>query len=115
MSSDLHMRVERRDDRVAIFVAGIVDFVTVPALRRELDSAFAGDACRVEIPFGTIDLMDSSGLSALIRAHKLAAVTGKELVLNGDGEVVKRLLRRTSLDRLIKITPESDSDGHLAA
>jgi anti-sigma B factor antagonist len=115
MSSDLQMRVERRNDRIAIFIAGVVDFVNVPAFRRALDAAFAGDVGRVEIHFGKIDLMDSSGLSALIHAHKLAAASGKDLVLRGNGDVVKRLLQRTSLDRLIKITPEDDGDEHLAA
>lgn len=114
MNSDLQMRIERKADTVAIYVAGIVDFTTAPSLRHEVDAAFAGDAQRIEVHFGKMELMDSSGLSVLIHAHKLAAASAKQLRLSGDGDVVRRLLRRTSLDRLIKLAPEEGTE-HLAA
>jgi anti-sigma B factor antagonist len=114
VNNDLQMRVERTADTVAIYVAGVVDFTTAPLLRHEVDAAFAGNTQRIELHFGKIELMDSSGLSVLIHAHKLAAASTKQLALSGDGDVVRRLLRRTSLDRLIKLAPEEGTE-HLAA
>jgi anti-sigma B factor antagonist len=107
--AELLHSVERHGDTAVIYVAGVVDFATAPLLRRDIDDCAAGDATRVELHLGHIDLMDSSGLGTLIHAYKLLGARGKDLVFLGSGPVVARLLERTSLDRLIKIVPETES------
>ncbi|MGO8685218.1 MAG: STAS domain-containing protein [Thermoleophilia bacterium] len=106
---ELHHSVERHGDTAVIYVTGVVDFATAPLLRRDIDDCAAGDATRVELHLGHIELMDSSGLGTLIHAYKLFGARGKELVFLGSGPVVTRLLERTSLDRFIKIVPETES------
>lgn len=108
VTADLKHVIERRGDTVAIYISGVVDFATAPLLRSDIDSCAESDAAKVELHFGAIDLMDSSGLSALIHAYKTMREHGKDLAFVGREEVVARLLERTSLDRVIKIEPESD-------
>ena len=108
MNVDLRHIVERHGSVAAIYLAGVVDYSTAPLLRRDIDECAGGDAGRVELHLGGVELMDSSGLGALIHAYKLVPARGKELVFLSDRGVVSRLLERTSLDRVIKIVPETD-------
>jgi len=108
MAADLRHIVERRGNTAAIYVAGVIDYSTAPLLRRDIDNCVTGDAARVELHLGRIELMDSSGLGVLIHAYKIMRTCGKDLVFLGNCKVVSRLLERTSLDRVIKIVPETD-------
>jgi anti-anti-sigma factor len=108
MNVDLRHVVERHGSVAAIYLAGVVDYSTAPLLRRDIEECAAGDAARVELHLGGIELMDSSGLGALIHAYKLVPSCGKELVFLGNCGVVSRMLECTSLDRVIKIVPETN-------
>ena len=108
MNVDLRHIVERHGNVAAIYLAGVIDYSTAPLLRRDIDECIASDANRVELHLGNIELIDSSGLGALIHAYKFVQARGKELVFLGGCGVVSRLLERTSLDRVIKIAPETD-------
>ena len=102
---DLRLAVATHDDVAAITVEGNLDFSTSAALRDAVDRCADSTAHHVELRFGHIGLMDSSGLGALVYAHKLLHQRGKDFVLLGDDAVVKRLLKRTSLDRVFRLRP----------
>ena len=108
MDVDLRHIVERHGNVSAIYLAGVIDYSTASLLRRDIDECVASDADCIELHLGSIELIDSSGLGALIHAYKLVHARGKELVFLGNCRVVSRLLARTSLDRVIRIVPETD-------
>ena len=108
MNVDLRHIVERHGNVAGIYLAGVVDYSTAPLLRHDIDECAGGDAGRVELHLGGVELMDSSGLGALIHAYKLVPARGKELAFLGSSGAVSRLLQCTSLDRVIKMVPETD-------
>jgi anti-anti-sigma factor len=111
MDADLGHVVERHGTVAAIYVSGVLDYSTALLLRRDIDECAAANAKRVELHLGEVGFIDSSGLGALIHAYKVVPSSGKELVFLGDSGVVSRLLKRTALDRVIKLVPETN--GHL--
>ena len=111
MAADLSHIIEQRHGNVtSLYLSGVLDYSTAPLLRHDIDECAAGDSDRVEIHLGGIELIDSSGLGALLHAYKIIRARGKELVFLGNCRAVSRQLERTSLDRFIKIVPESE--GH---
>lgn len=102
---DLRLTLVIHKHVAVITVEGNLDFTTTAALRAAVDRCAASRAPRVEIRFGHIGLMDSSGLAALVYAHKLLHERGKAFELLGDEAVVTHLLERTSLDRVFRLHP----------
>ncbi|MFC4854264.1 STAS domain-containing protein [Actinophytocola glycyrrhizae] len=84
-------------------LAGTVDVQTAPALRAELteliNAAIQGTELRVDL--GAVSLVDSSGLSALVGAHRLAEAKDTRLLLTDLPRHVARMLNITGLDELL--------------
>jgi anti-sigma B factor antagonist len=102
---DARVTISVEQDLAEVRVDGNLDFFTAPLVRETVDKAMAGRAALVEIRLGSINVVDSSGLSALVYAYKLARAHDKQLVLRGEADTVAKLLRRTSLDRVIPLRP----------
>ena len=67
----LRLRVERHDDVVVVAVDGPLDVYTSRSARTELDALVTpGD--RVVVDLGGVTMLDSSGLSALLRLRNRA-------------------------------------------
>lgn len=86
-------------------LAGAVDVQTAPALRAELTELInaAGQGADLRVDLGEVSLLDSSGLSALVRAHRLAAAKEARLTLTGLPDHVARMLTVTGLDLLLNL------------
>ncbi len=102
---DVRLSVVTEDDLVVVCVDGNLDYYTASLFRQRVDDALQQRATVVEVRLGAINIIDSSGLSVLVYAYKLAHARGKELVLRGEADTVARLLHRTSLDRVIPLRP----------
>lgn len=89
----------------AVALAGEIDIQTAPSLRAELteliNATVTGDELRVDL--GEVSLVDSSGLSVLIGAHKLATSQEVRLLLTALPEHVERTLSITGLDEILEI------------
>jgi anti-anti-sigma factor len=86
-------------------LSGAVDVATSPSLRVELTEminvAGSGDVLRIDL--GRVSFLDSSGLSVLLGAHKLAAGREVRLLLAGLPSHVARTLSITGLDEVLHI------------
>jgi anti-anti-sigma factor len=87
-------------------LGGAVDMTTAPSLRDELTDLInaAGPGGEVRLDFGEVSLLDSSGLSALLGAHKLASALGGRLLLAALPRHVERTLSITGLDAVLNVT-----------
>jgi anti-sigma B factor antagonist len=104
-NQDVRFSVVTEADFTAVCVDGNLDYYTAPSFRQQVDAALQTEAGTIEVRLGAINIIDSSGLSVLVYAYKLARARGKELVLRGEADTVARLLHRTSLDRVIPLRP----------
>lgn len=98
-----HFRVEAHSDGGArvLAVSGELDLAAASSLEEELDRALSSGSQRIVVDLKSLEFIDSTGLSVLVRAHQRAQESGLELGLVNPGAQVERLLSLTGLtDRL---------------
>lgn len=86
-------------------LSGAVDLETSPSLRAELVDLIntAGAGTQLRLDLSAVTLLDSSGLSVLIAAHRLALGRDVRLELAEVPEHVQRTLSVTGLDEVLHI------------
>lgn len=62
--------VNRTDDATTVVVRGSLDINSAPALAEEIDKIVATRPSRVVVDLATLDLIDSSGVAALVKLYK---------------------------------------------
>ncbi|MFG1619448.1 anti-sigma factor antagonist [Nonomuraea wenchangensis] len=96
-------------DAVVVAVEGELDLFTAPFLRDEVRDAIKQDSAKLVLDLQQLSFMDSSGLSVLIEAWRLATGEGGAVSLAAPQAPVARILRTTGLDRRIKVYSDVDS------
>jgi anti-anti-sigma factor len=76
--SGLAVRSERRADVFILWLGGALDRVTSALVERELQAP-AGHASRLVVDLTGLELIDSHGLEALVRAHRRACESDQRL------------------------------------
>ncbi|MEU7690776.1 STAS domain-containing protein [Microbispora hainanensis] len=94
---------------VVVAVEGELDLFTAPFLRDEIRDAIRDDGPTLVLDLAELSFMDSSGLSVLIEAWRLATSEGGAVCLASPQPPVARILRTTGLDRRIKVYPDVDT------
>lgn len=84
-------------------VAGDLDMSTTPQLRDRLHELVNSGARMVVVDLTSVGFLDSSGLGALVVAHKDLRERGGWLRLAGIRPPVRRVFSLTSVDRVIEI------------
>jgi anti-anti-sigma factor len=105
---ELRTRTETADGTAVVSVQGEVDLVSSDQLRRVLDDALQ-ETPRVTLDLTELTFIDSSGLSALVDAHRKARDAGGTLTLRHPTPMLRRLLDITRLETLLVIEPEEQS------
>ncbi|MBO3747253.1 STAS domain-containing protein [Streptosporangiaceae bacterium NEAU-GS5] len=107
----MKLRLARRSHSGAVVVAveGELDLFTAPFLRDEVRDAIKQDGSTLVLDLTALSFMDSSGLSVLIEAWRLATSEGGGVALAAPQAPVARILRTTGLDRRIKVYPDVDA------
>ncbi|GGQ04151.1 STAS domain-containing protein [Streptosporangium pseudovulgare] len=112
----MKLRLARRavGDAVVVAVEGELDLFTAPFLRDEIRDAIKLDGPRLVLDLADLSFMDSSGLSVLIEAWRLATAQSGGVRLAAPQTPVARILRTTGLDRRIKVYPDvADAVGEI--
>lgn len=105
----LRTSTQTADGTTVVSVQGEVDLVSSEQLRRVLDDALQ-DTPRVTLDLTELTFIDSSGLSALVDAHRKARDAGGALTLRHPTPMLRRLLDITKLETLLVVEPE-EQDG----
>lgn len=89
----------------SVRLAGAVDVQTAPTLAAELTELInvAGRGAELSVDLTEVSVLDSTGLSTLIRAHRLATARESRLTLTGLPDHVARMLTITGLDLLLNL------------
>ncbi|HEX6754921.1 MAG TPA: STAS domain-containing protein [Mycobacteriales bacterium] len=95
---------------VRVTVTGEVDMDTAPRMRHAVERAVAGGEGPVLVDLGEVTFMDSSGLSALVASHQVAAAHSVPFRLLRVPARVLNLIQITGLDAILVIVPGS-GDG----
>jgi anti-anti-sigma factor len=87
----------------ALVLAGSVDVLSVAELRDALHTAVDAGVGDLRVDVRQLRFPDSTGLGALLSAHRRARRAGRRLVLTGVSEELARLLQRSRLGRVIAV------------
>jgi anti-sigma B factor antagonist len=96
--SELAVSFERRGEVVVARLAGHLDIYTVPALRSRLTTAVPAETPLV-LDLRGLELLDSSGLGALIALRNRAVAAGHRLGLVSEDGQLRDVLVIAGLDR----------------
>jgi anti-sigma B factor antagonist len=101
---DFDITVSRTGDVVVVAVRGAVDMLTAPELRAALKAALATDLTALVVDLTAVNLLASSGMSALLSAHNTAAPDVR-LAVAADGPGTSRPLRIAGLSDILDVHP----------
>jgi anti-sigma B factor antagonist len=98
------------DGSIQLFsLGGSLDIATSPSLRAALLSAAEGEKHEIIVDLTGLEFLDSTGLGALIGAHKRASEHhGSVRLVAQEGQIL-RLLRITGLLDVFAVYPSVDS------
>ena len=99
---ELSIDVQREGDDAVVRLAGELDISTSPDLQDAL-AELTGAPRRVTIDLAALEFVDSTGLAALLGAHKALAEQGGTLELRHPSKVVIGLVQITGLDDVFEI------------
>ena len=94
--------IEHLGDVTVVTVAGDVDLDTGETLRMAMQHA-ADMGGHVVVDLGRTDLVDSTALGLLVRAHRAAADRGAVLCVAAPSPLIRRVLRVTRLDEVFRV------------
>jgi anti-sigma B factor antagonist len=98
------------DGNVALFaLGGTLDLATSPTLRAALLEAANGKKHEIVVDLTQLEFLDSTGLGALIGAHKRATENGGAVrLVTHEGQIL-RLLRITGLLEVFPVYPSVEA------
>lgn len=98
----LECRNERVGDTVVVIPSGEIDRDTADAFRAAmLDAVTEAGTGRVEVDLAGVGFLDSSGVGALLVAHRSAAAAGTTLVASNPVPPVRTVLEITNVAGLL--------------
>jgi anti-sigma B factor antagonist len=105
MNAHENFRVDVRSEERAIVlvVAGELDLATSPALEQEIDRVRDADVDLLIVDLRELRFMDSTGLHALVKAHKQAHDAGRRFAVIQGGAQIERLLNLTGVGDLLVV------------
>ena len=108
---ELKVTSRSQGESVVLSVQGEIDLYTVPRLRQELARVLTdGGPVRLVVDLSGVDFCDSTGVNALLAAHRQAQDTGGDLELAAPRPAVRKILQVTGLETVFTVT-ESPSEA----
>jgi len=105
----IDLKTENRGAALIFKLRGSLDIATSPTLRAALIDATEHDAKEIVVDLSQLEFLDSTGLGALIGAHRRAAERGGALRLVVRDGTISRLLNITGLIRVFAAYHDVDA------
>ena len=93
---------------VVVRPVGRLNMVAAPTLRKELHALVDSGCTRVVVDLSGTELIDSSGLGALISGLKMARQAGGDLRIASPTRQVITVLELTNLNRVLSVHPSPE-------
>ncbi|MFI5914068.1 STAS domain-containing protein [Dactylosporangium sp. NPDC051541] len=88
---------------VVLVASGALDYHSSEHFAAAVNQAFAGGAAELVADLSGLAYCDSSGVAALVRAHKQALREGRRFVVRNPDTTLSRVLALTGLDSVLTI------------
>jgi anti-anti-sigma factor len=90
-----------------VMLAGELDASNVGQLYEQLAQLTREGARHIALNLAELEFIDSTGLSAIIAAHKRAEALGGELIIFSPPQSIRRLFTVTGIDTYLNIRPKN--------
>jgi anti-sigma B factor antagonist len=96
-------------------VRGDLDVYSSPALRHQIIDRIQHGDSRIIVDLEHVDFLDSAGVAVMISGLRLATNSDGTLVLVQPGDQVRRMLRLTNLDQVLRTFPSVEDAVSMAS
>lgn len=88
---------------MTLTVRGSLDINTAPALAQEIDRMITAHPDRVDVDLAALDLIDSSGVAALVKLYKGIRGGGGAIVITGARDQPLAIFRLLRMDKVFDL------------
>ncbi|GGO97045.1 STAS domain-containing protein [Wenjunlia tyrosinilytica] len=100
---ELTLRTRRGPRSCVVSVEGELDHDTAPQLRRALEELPTAEGGLLVLDLAGLEFCDSSGITALLAAHRRCTAAGAVLALACANSAVARVVHLTGLDQVFPL------------
>ena len=93
----------RSGTETTLTIRGSLDINTAPALAEEIDRIVATKPAKVAVDLASLDLIDSSGVAALVKLYKAIRGYGGTIAINGARDQPLAIFKLLRMDRVFNI------------
>ena len=95
--------VQRTGNQTRLAVRGSLDINTAPALAAEIDRIVAHKPATVVCDLAGLDLIDSSGVAALVKLYKSVRAAGGGVTITGARDQPLAIFKLLRMDKVFKL------------
>jgi anti-sigma B factor antagonist len=95
--------VNRSNDEMTLVVRGSLDINSAPALAEEIDKIVAARPSRVVVDLSMLDLIDSSGVAALVKLYKGVRNTSGAMTISGARDQPLAIFKLLRMDKVFNL------------
>jgi anti-sigma B factor antagonist len=95
--------VQRTGAETKLAVRGSLDINTAPQLAEEVDRIVAGKPAKVVVDLSALDLIDSSGVAALVKLYKGVRGINGTIVITGARDQPLAIFKLLRMDKVFNL------------
>lgn len=95
--------VNRSPAETKVAIRGSLDINTAPALAEEIDKIIQGKTSKVLVDLTGLDLIDSSGVAALVKLYKGVRGTGGAVTIAGARDQPLAIFKLLRMDKVFNL------------
>jgi anti-sigma B factor antagonist len=95
--------VNRSPAETKVAIRGSLDINTAPALAEEIDRIIQGKTTKVLVDLTGLDLIDSSGVAALVKLYKGVRGTGGAVTISGARDQPLAIFKLLRMDKVFNL------------
>ena len=99
----LPFEVNKTANETKLTIRGSLDINTAPALAEEIDKILASKPAKVEVDLGSLDLIDSSGVAALVKLYKGVRGGGGNVHIFGARDQPLAIFKLLRMDKVFNL------------
>ena len=95
--------VKKTATSTTLFIRGSLDINSAPALAEEIDKIVGGKPAKVEADLSGLDLIDSSGVAALVKLYKGVRGVGGTVLITGARDQPLAIFKLLRMDTVFNL------------
>jgi anti-sigma B factor antagonist len=95
--------VQRTTNETRLTIRGSLDINTAPALAEEIDKIVATKPDKVAVDLAALDLIDSSGVAALVKLYKGVRGAGGAVAIQGARDQPLAIFKLLRMDKVFNL------------